>query len=97
MRKARETNMSVTETRSKLSETAVQRPALLRVERNIRKYLDEVRDVLQRIPVSDIRGVVDALILAYSHDTQIFIMGNGGSAATATAGGRRRIREDHHR
>ena len=76
--------MSVTKANSELSETTVHRLAVLRVERNIRKYLDEVREVLQNIPVADIRGVIDALALAYSQDTQIFIMGNGGSAATAS-------------
>jgi len=76
--------MNVTRAKSELSESTVQRLTYLRVERSIRKYLDEVREVLQKIPVGDIRRVIDALALAYSHDTQIFIMGNGGSAATAS-------------
>ena len=84
MRKAREKQMSVSRVRTELSQASVQRPTVLRVERNIRKYLDEVREVLERIPVDDARRVIDALMLAYSHNTQIFIMGNGGSAATAS-------------
>lgn len=84
MRKAREKQMSVSRVRTELSQAGVQRPTVLRVERNIRKYLDEVREVLERIPVDDARRVIDALMLAYSHNTQIFIMGNGGSAATAS-------------
>lgn len=76
--------MSVSRVRTELSQAGVQEPTVLRVERNIRKYLDEVREVLERIPVDDVRRVIDALKLAYSHNTQIFIMGNGGSAATAS-------------
>ena len=83
-RKARYKHMSVTRFKSDLSEAAVQKLAYLRVERGIRKYIDEVREVLQKIPVYDIRRVIDALALAYSQDKQIFIMGNGGSAATAS-------------
>ena len=76
--------MTVSRVRTELSQAGVQRPAVLRVERNICKYLDEVREVLERIPVDDVRRVIDTLMLAYSHNTQIFIMGNGGSAATAS-------------
>ncbi len=76
--------MSATRAKSQSGETTVHRLAVLPVERSIRKYLDEVREVLQKIPVGDIRRVIDALALAYSQDTQIFIMGNGGSAATAS-------------
>jgi len=76
--------MNVTRVRTGLGETSVHRPAFLRVERNIRKYLDEVRQVLKKVPVGEIRRVIDALMVAYSKDAYLFIMGNGGSAATAS-------------
>ncbi len=78
--------MNITRVESEWSSRQVgaQQPASLRVEQNIRKYIDEVQDVLGRIPVDDIRRVIDTLILAYLQDAQIFTMGNGGSAATAS-------------
>ena len=76
--------MNITKARAELSEASLRRLAFLRVERNIRKYLNEVRQVLERVPVVDIRRVIDALMRAHLQDTQIFIMGNGGSAATAS-------------
>lgn len=80
-----EQQMNGTKVESRVrSEANAQRPAFLRVERSIREYLSEVQEVLERIPVDDISRVIDALILAYLQDAQIFIMGNGGSAATAS-------------
>ena len=68
------------------SEANVRPAASLRVEQSIRKYLGEVQQVLDRVPVDDVSRVIDALIHAYLQDAQIFIMGNGGSAATAKSG-----------
>src|SRR5690606_25289011 len=48
-----------------------------------RGYLDNLRDVLDRVDVAAIDGVVDALLTARDEDRTIFVLGNGGSAATA--------------
>jgi D-sedoheptulose 7-phosphate isomerase len=78
--------MNITKVESEQSsrQAGVEHTAPLRIEQNIRKYIDEVQDVLGRIPVDDIRRVIDRLILAYVQDAQIFTLGNGGSAATAS-------------
>lgn len=46
-------------------------------------YLDRLRDVLARIDVAVIDSVVEALLAARADDRTIFVLGNGGSAATA--------------
>lgn len=48
-----------------------------------RGYLDYLRDVLDRIDVAAIDRVVEALLAARAEDRTIFVLGNGGSAATA--------------
>ena len=47
-------------------------------------YFTRLRDLVERIPVGRIEAVGDILYLAYRHDKQLFIVGNGGSAATAS-------------
>ena len=78
--------MSITKVRSERTsrQTSVEQLASSRMKQSIQKYIDEVQDVLGRIPLDNVRHVIDTLILAYVHDAQIFIMGNGGSAATAS-------------
>ena len=46
-------------------------------------YLDHLRDVLGRIDVAAVDSVVEALLAARAEDRTIFVLGNGGSAATA--------------
>ena len=50
----------------------------------IRTYLDNLHSTIQELPISDIETVVDVIYQAYQVGNQIFIMGNGGSAATAS-------------
>ncbi len=77
--------MSITTSvRRESRESSIRKIALLRQEQSIRKYLDEARDVLEKVSVAGIRRVIDTLLSAYLEDRQIFIMGNGGSAATAS-------------
>jgi len=83
-RLGKQMNITRVESERHTRQTDVQQLVSLRVEQDIRKYIGEVQDVLGRIPVEDIRRVIDTLILAYLQDAQIFIMGNGGSAATAS-------------
>lgn len=50
----------------------------------ISAYLDAVSGLLARISRDDIKTVADLVVDAYKKGSQVFIMGNGGSAATAT-------------
>lgn len=47
-------------------------------------YLLEIKRVLDRLPLDLIEATVEQLHQARVHQRQIFILGNGGSAATAT-------------
>jgi D-sedoheptulose 7-phosphate isomerase len=49
-----------------------------------RKYVDEIKDTLDRLPWEAIETAVAILCEARLSDRQVFIMGNGGSAATAS-------------
>jgi len=50
----------------------------------VKDYLDAVAGLLADAPRDDIRKVADLLLDAYHSGRQVFIMGNGGSAATAS-------------
>jgi D-sedoheptulose 7-phosphate isomerase len=50
----------------------------------IGKYLDELRDVLGEIDLEAVDHLVEMLWEAYRGGRRIFIIGNGGSAATAS-------------
>lgn len=50
----------------------------------VRNYLSCVAGLLQDAPAEDIRKAADMVLDAYRKGKQVFIMGNGGSAATAS-------------
>lgn len=50
----------------------------------VKGYLDAVTSILGSISQDDIRIVGDLLIDACKNDRRVFVMGNGGSAATAS-------------
>jgi D-sedoheptulose 7-phosphate isomerase len=50
----------------------------------IKNYFDDLIKVLSQINPQDVEKVVDCIFEAYQNDKQIFIMGNGGSASTAS-------------
>jgi D-sedoheptulose 7-phosphate isomerase len=50
----------------------------------IKTYLDNLHIAVQELPISNIEKVVEVIYQAYLRGSQIFIMGNGGSAATAS-------------
>jgi len=50
----------------------------------IQKYLDEIGRVLQNLPQAEIARTIDILTQARTEGRQIFVMGNGGSAAMAS-------------
>ena len=49
-----------------------------------KNYFDELKKILDRISLKDIEKITDILRGAYKSDRHIFIIGNGGSAATAS-------------
>src|SRR5438876_8060554 len=50
----------------------------------IQFYLSDVGRLLAELPVAAIRAVVDRLLAAYHADRRLILLGNGGSAATAS-------------
>lgn len=49
----------------------------------VKDYIDSLRNVLSRVKPDDLAGVIEALEQGYEGGAQIFLAGNGGSAATA--------------
>jgi phosphoheptose isomerase len=47
-------------------------------------YLEELKSVVDRLPIDGIEKFIDKLSKAYQDSKQVFIVGNGGSAATAS-------------
>jgi len=50
----------------------------------IKNYFKELKKTIDEISIEDIKKVTDVLYDAYKKDKQIFIIGNGGSASTAS-------------
>ena len=49
-----------------------------------RDYIKKLKEVLDELPLEDIERVADVLLEAYEKGRYVYIMGNGGSAATAS-------------
>ncbi len=49
-----------------------------------RTYLHGLRSVLDDLPLDDVQALIDALSDAYEGGRRVFVVGNGGSAATAS-------------
>jgi D-sedoheptulose 7-phosphate isomerase len=47
-------------------------------------YIDQLCALLQRLPVAEIQRVIDLLLEASAFGHAVYILGNGGSAATAS-------------
>ena len=47
-------------------------------------HIESVRDMLARIPVDAVESVVTTIVEAHRRRQHVYIVGNGGSAATAT-------------
>jgi D-sedoheptulose 7-phosphate isomerase len=50
----------------------------------IRAYLDKLDATLRALPRDQIAGIIDAVRDARDRDAQVFVVGNGGSASTAS-------------
>lgn len=53
-------------------------------EKQIKQYLDEIKDICDNISKDDIDKAIEVLFDAWKNDNQVFFCGNGGSAGTAT-------------
>jgi D-sedoheptulose 7-phosphate isomerase len=51
---------------------------------NVDTYLDQLQNVIAKLPRDDIRQVIRVLLEAWRDNRQVFLCGNGGSAATAS-------------
>ncbi len=54
------------------------------IKTDIRDYLDRLVGTLERLPADAIESLSDLLYRAYTDGKQVFILGNGGSASTAS-------------
>jgi D-sedoheptulose 7-phosphate isomerase len=54
------------------------------MQEQIRKYIVDLKDTLDLLPLDRIEAAINVLHEARGHGRQIFIMGNGGSASTAS-------------
>ena len=50
----------------------------------IQEYISHLQGVLERLSLADIRQSIDLVMETYEADRQIFVIGNGGSASTAS-------------
>jgi D-sedoheptulose 7-phosphate isomerase len=54
------------------------------VAHNVDQHIAQVRTALGEIPSDAVQRIVEAILLAYAGRRHIYILGNGGSASTAT-------------
>lgn len=52
--------------------------------KSVAEYLTQLQQVLGRLPLKDVQQVVDALLESHEARAKIFVIGNGGSVATAS-------------
>ena len=50
----------------------------------IQEYISQLQGILERLSLAEVRQSIDLVMEAYHADQQIFIIGNGGSASTAS-------------
>ena len=50
----------------------------------IQNYISHLQGVLERLSLEDVQHSIDAIMEAYHAEKQIFVIGNGGSASTAS-------------
>jgi len=48
------------------------------------RYLEELKDIIENLHLEEIETITEVLLEAYHNNRQVFIMGNGGSASTAS-------------
>lgn len=53
-------------------------------EEYMRQFLSELEGTVKKLPMREIDEVIEVLFRAWKNGNRIFVMGNGGSASTAT-------------
>lgn len=53
-------------------------------KRFIRQYLNEAQEIIKKMSLEEIDQIIEILFNAWQQESTIFIMGNGGSASTAS-------------
>lgn len=56
----------------------------MKVEEFAREYLEQLKEGMDNLSLKKIESLVNILYQTYQKEKQVFIMGNGGSAATAS-------------
>ena len=51
---------------------------------NVARYIDELRNAVDGLPRERLEALGEMLYRAYCNEKQVFVIGNGGSASTAT-------------
>jgi D-sedoheptulose 7-phosphate isomerase len=51
---------------------------------NVASYFARLKAAIDRVPVDRVEAMGEILFRAYRHNKQVFVIGNGGSAATAS-------------
>jgi D-sedoheptulose 7-phosphate isomerase len=54
------------------------------INKFVKEYIEEFKMILDKFPFKEFEKIVDILLTAYNEQKRIFIMGNGGSASTAS-------------
>lgn len=50
----------------------------------VNNYFEEMKGIIDKFPKEDVENVINALFTAWKNGSRIYLMGNGGSASTAT-------------
>jgi D-sedoheptulose 7-phosphate isomerase len=56
----------------------------MRNQEFIEKYFEETKKIANEMPLEEIDHIIELLYNAWKNDRTVFVMGNGGSASTAT-------------
>jgi D-sedoheptulose 7-phosphate isomerase len=54
------------------------------IEQFSKLYFDYLKEIFEKVNLSEIKGFVDTILAARESESMIFFIGNGGSAATAS-------------
>jgi D-sedoheptulose 7-phosphate isomerase len=64
--------------------TFKERNKIVKNKKFFKEYFEESKRIMDEIPLDEIEQAIELLYNAWKNDKTIFIMGNGGSASTAT-------------
>src|SRR5438046_3005154 len=59
-------------------------PVSSTLHEHVGAYFERLKTLLEDVPLNRVEAIGEILVQAYRHNKQVFIVGNGGSAATAS-------------